>query len=142
FHLGRPRYAFRAVLGLRTSWMSREIVAFGLFAAFAALHALASLVHFPGDAVWRTGALISGAAGIFCSAMIYAATGRAHWRAWPTALKFFSTAFLLGNAAVVVWSRAGAGPALAAIALVSALKLAWEARASRRDRRLRAATAI
>ena len=25
FHLGRPLYAFRAVLGLRTSWLSREI---------------------------------------------------------------------------------------------------------------------
>ena len=34
-HLGRPLYAFRALIGLRTSWLSREILAFGLFAAFA-----------------------------------------------------------------------------------------------------------
>src|SRR5207248_688236 len=34
-HLGRPFYAFRALIGLRTSWLSREILAFGLFAAFA-----------------------------------------------------------------------------------------------------------
>ena len=32
-HLGRPRYAYRAVLGLRHSWLSREVVAFGAFAA-------------------------------------------------------------------------------------------------------------
>src|SRR5690606_1451094 len=32
-HLGRPLYAFRAVLGWRTSWMSREIIVFGAFAA-------------------------------------------------------------------------------------------------------------
>jgi len=30
-HLGRPLYAFRAILGFRTSWMSREIVAFSAY---------------------------------------------------------------------------------------------------------------
>ena len=39
FHLGRPFYAFRAVLGLRHSWLSREIVAFGLFAGLASAYA-------------------------------------------------------------------------------------------------------
>ena len=29
FHLGRPHLAFRAFLGFRTSWLSREIIAFG-----------------------------------------------------------------------------------------------------------------
>src|SRR5262249_32729631 len=38
-HLGRPRYAFRAVLGLGTSWLSREILAFSLFAGLAAAYA-------------------------------------------------------------------------------------------------------
>ena len=38
-HLGRPLYAFRAVLGFRTSWLSREIVAFGLFAFCAVIYA-------------------------------------------------------------------------------------------------------
>jgi len=28
-HLGRPQYAFRAILGLTHSWLSREIVGFG-----------------------------------------------------------------------------------------------------------------
>ena len=36
-HLGRPLVAWRAVLGLRTSWLSREIVVFGLFAGLAML---------------------------------------------------------------------------------------------------------
>lgn len=35
-HLGRPLRAWRAILGLRTSWLSREIAATGLFAALAA----------------------------------------------------------------------------------------------------------
>ena len=37
-HLGRPLGAWRAFLGLRTSWLSREIVAFGLFAGLVFLH--------------------------------------------------------------------------------------------------------
>src|SRR6185369_17282468 len=37
-HLGRPFGAWRAFLGLRRSWLSREIVVFGLFAGMAALH--------------------------------------------------------------------------------------------------------
>ena len=44
FHLGRPQFAFRAVLGLRHSWLSREIVAFGAFAALASLYAGAVFV--------------------------------------------------------------------------------------------------
>ncbi len=38
-HLGRPLYAFRAFIGLRTSWLSREIVVFGAFAGLAAMYA-------------------------------------------------------------------------------------------------------
>ena len=38
-HLGRPLLAYRAVLGLRHSWLSREIVAFGVFAKLAAVYA-------------------------------------------------------------------------------------------------------
>src|SRR5579872_2372507 len=38
-HLGRPHLAFRAVIGLATSWLSREILAFGAFALFAIFYA-------------------------------------------------------------------------------------------------------
>src|SRR5207248_236046 len=38
-HLGRPQYAFRSIIGLRTSWLSREILAFGVFALLATLYA-------------------------------------------------------------------------------------------------------
>ncbi len=47
FHLGRPQFAFRAVLGLRHSWLSREIVAFGAFAALATLYSVAVFVMRP-----------------------------------------------------------------------------------------------
>jgi Fe-S-cluster-containing dehydrogenase component/DMSO reductase anchor subunit len=51
-HLGRPVYAFRAILGFRRSWLSREIVAFGLLgavgAAIAAATALSALAALHG----------------------------------------------------------------------------------------------
>ncbi len=39
--LGRHQYAFRAIIGLRHSWLSREILAFGVFAGSASLYAVA-----------------------------------------------------------------------------------------------------
>ena len=50
-HLGRPHLAWRAVLGLRRSWLSREIVAFGIFAGVAAMYSMGAML-WP-DAVWR-----------------------------------------------------------------------------------------
>ncbi len=101
-HLGRPQYAFRAVLGLRHSWLSREIVAFGAFAGAACLYALA--VWLPGipDAVvrflgWMV--LVAGMAGVFCSVMIYAFTQREFWSFRRSAAKFFLTTTILGLAA-------------------------------------------
>ena len=40
-HLGRPLYAYRAVLGVRHSWLSREVVTLGLFAKLAAAYTAA-----------------------------------------------------------------------------------------------------
>src|SRR5262249_2012981 len=40
-HLGRPLYAWRAFIGLKTSWLSREIIMFGLFAGCALIYAAA-----------------------------------------------------------------------------------------------------
>ena len=42
-HLGRPHLAYRAILGLRHWWLSREILAFGLFAKLATAFVAAEL---------------------------------------------------------------------------------------------------
>jgi Fe-S-cluster-containing dehydrogenase component/DMSO reductase anchor subunit len=101
-HLGRPQFAFRAFLGLRTSWLSREIVAFSLFAgtaaAFAGSFFLAPLTGL--RAVLGTVGAGTGALGIFCSVMVYAATRRPHWRGPMTGFKFALTAVILGAATV------------------------------------------
>ncbi len=105
FHLGRPLYAFRAVIGLRTSWMSREIVAFGGFAMLAIVYSACVLTRSGSGALqevlrWTVASL--GLVGIACSVLIYHATRRAWWTASITGFKFFMTAGLLGTATTIV----------------------------------------
>src|SRR5262249_36061842 len=47
-HLGRPIYAFRALKGLRRSWLSREVASLSLFAGVAAAFAGMLLLNVPG----------------------------------------------------------------------------------------------
>ncbi|OYV87447.1 MAG: hypothetical protein B7Z73_10075 [Planctomycetia bacterium 21-64-5] len=102
-HLGRPRYAFRAILGLRTSWLSREILAFGLFAAAAVVYAASTWWSNPGEAsagdtLLAFAVVGLGLAGVFCSVMVYAVTRRAFWNVAATSAKFLLTMFILGTA--------------------------------------------
>ena len=131
-HLGRPHLAFRAVIGLRTSWLSREVVGFGLFAklavAYAALQFHGPLLGvlgmpplapatFEKAATWL-GASVSGVGvlAVGCSVMLYKVTHREWWSGGRTSFKFFLTAGVLGTAttsltyaATAFWLGAGAG---------------------------------
>ena len=149
FHLGRPQYAFRAVLGLGHSWLSREIVVFGLFAALACLYAAAvaapatsplprGMIHW---LAW--GVVVVGIVAVFCSVMIYASVRRDLWDFPRTAVRFALTSIVLGLAtlwlnlaalAVIRPSEASAalvavaGPTICWTLMVAAcLKLGWEA---------------
>ena len=137
-HLGRPRYAYRAVLGLRHSWLSREILAFGAFAGLAMLYAVWS---WPGAAVWLErwglatgsgagmgagsqlgwGVALSGTAGVLCSVMVYAYTKRDFWNGPATACRFLLTTAVLGLAAawlpLLLIAVAGRDAGLAATAV-------------------------
>jgi DMSO reductase anchor subunit len=133
-HLGRPHLAFRAVLGLRRSWLSREIVTFGGFAGTAALDALR-----PSPAL---GAIASalGLAGVVSSVMVYAATRRATWSTGIVGAKFALTTAILGVATtrVVIAATSGApgflpDALLASIVTKIVLELALLSRARDRD---------
>ena len=109
-HLGRPLYAFRGILGLRHSWLSREILAFGIFATLAVLYAAVCWATAAPDLLpiaWQEqadrqrpvlGLLVAaaGAAGVYCSAMIYVFTKRDLWSFERTMLRFGLTSALLG----------------------------------------------
>jgi DMSO reductase anchor subunit len=103
-HLGRPLHAWRAVIGLRTSWLSREIVIFSIFAGLAVGDAASFWVKAlrglnPGGL--GVAVAVSGLFGVFCSVLIYHDTRRAFWRGWPVGLKFYGTTALLGTAAIL-----------------------------------------
>jgi Fe-S-cluster-containing dehydrogenase component/DMSO reductase anchor subunit len=141
FHLGRPRYAFRAVIGIRTSWLSREMVAFGLFALAAVAFAAASYLGLsPRAAIalgWTVAAL--GVAAVGCSVFVFHATRRSGWRASITGGEFVMTAAVLGLATTVA-TMSAVDPAVVPSALLrlvvaaSAIKIACEAAVVRRLR--------
>jgi DMSO reductase anchor subunit len=144
-HLGRPLGAWRFFLGLRTSWMSREILVFGAFSGCAtltlaaAIGALEPALKFPFPAVFKTlgphlllfssASALLGVLSVGASAMIYIDTRRPAWSAGPTSVRFFGTLLLLGAAttATVLSGLAAAGIALIAVAMVVRLGLwTWE----------------
>ncbi len=143
FHLGRPLKAWRAFLGWRKSWMSREILAFNLFAPLAITITLA--LNLPSDwsAVLRPEALLpwlipaaalTGLLSVFCSAMIYHDTHRACWRGVRSIGRFLGTTAVLGLAtlwAVSVFSNSSALWLPTLLALATILKLTGELRALR-----------
>lgn len=96
FHLGQPLKAWRFFLGLKTSWLSREILAFSLFAPIPGILCMLSLLP---DFPWKnefqsiTGqsVLPLGIIAVFTSIMIYHDTHRALWNFRRGALRFFGT---------------------------------------------------
>jgi DMSO reductase anchor subunit len=95
-HLGRPVYAWRALRGLRTSWLSREILGLSLFAGAASVYSAALLFGVPGRGVAGAATTLFGLAGIACSALIYVVRARPAWFSRYTVAEFFSSALLLG----------------------------------------------
>ncbi len=100
FHLGQPLKAWRFFLGLRTSWLSREILAFSLFAPIPIiLCALPLLPDFPYKEfftlITRISVLPLGFAAVFTSIMIYADTHRSLWSVRRSAPRFFGTVISL-----------------------------------------------
>lgn len=131
-HLGRPLGAWRAFLGLRRSWLSREIVIFGAFSGVAFAYTASAFVDFIPALVissmgWVT--VLSGLLGVYCSVMIYHDTRRPFWKFPVSGVKFFGSMIGLGIAGYLTASAAaGSDQVLALIPLlgVFAIKLAVE----------------
>jgi NAD-dependent dihydropyrimidine dehydrogenase PreA subunit len=113
-HLGRPQYAYRAVIGLRHSWLSREVVAFGAFTGLAVLYAAGVL---PGVTGWAAAGF--GVFGIVCSVLIYTTTHRASWRPSVVTAKFGLTTAIGG--AVIALPAAGVHPLVWVPAVAAAI---------------------
>ena len=137
-HLGRPLQAWRAVIGVGHSWLSREIVAFAVFAGTAVGAAASRLLAPRSGLADLLGAVVSGigVAAVGCSVLIYAVTGRRFWRLDRTAASFAGTTVTCGLATSVVVvvatvdaaHLAGTVRVLAALLAATTLtSLAWHA---------------
>jgi len=99
-HLGQPLKAWRAFLGWRRSWLSREVIALTLFGGLAVI--LASLefsARWPSGLLrhaWLAAVALSGLSAVFASSMVYIDTKRPFWAARFTLWDFFGTAVVLG----------------------------------------------
>ncbi|MBK1790829.1 DmsC/YnfH family molybdoenzyme membrane anchor subunit [Persicirhabdus sediminis] len=108
FHLGSPLGAWRSFLGLRKSWLSREIVVLGGWFPLAILYtAILTDSHFqldlipyqwlswlpvPLDLLVGLATTATGLLGIFCSVMVYADTHREFWKLHRSGGRFFGSA--------------------------------------------------
>ncbi len=106
-HLGRPLYAYRAVIGLRHSWLSREIVAFGVFMGLAVPYAAAVWLGWQAEWLGAAAAAV-GIAAVVCSVLIYTKTRRASWSPLRVTARFFGGAAVAG-VATVAWAASLVG---------------------------------
>lgn len=130
FHLGRPAYACRALKMWRRSWLSREVLLFGLFfasltclTAAACVHALptsgAMGIHAGGVlrlpptalALLILGVLTAalGIGGIVASAFIYLVPARPSWNMLHTPVDFLLSAALMGTVLPEFFTSPGRG---------------------------------
>ena len=95
-HLGRPFLAITAMKNIKTSWLSREAAALGVFTAL--MSGVVALYFFEVNAFVRLVVealtLATGIFGIYAQAMIYRIKARPSWDRPTTNFKFFGVAYL------------------------------------------------
>lgn len=95
-HLGRPFLAMTAMKNIKTSWLSREALALGVFTAL--MSAIVAVYFFEINAgvriVLEAITLAVGVYGIYAQSMIYRIKARPSWNRVTTNLKFFGVAYV------------------------------------------------
>lgn len=100
FHLSKPFHSFLAVLNIKSSWLSREIVFNVLF--FLATMGLLYLTYFQTHRrkfITALGwlAILFGVNLIYCMARIYLIPTQAAWNSHTVIISFYATALMLGG---------------------------------------------
>ena len=125
-HLGRPLKAMTAMKNIKTSWLSREALALGLFTGLMSVNV--GLYYLEVSAYFRVFfealTLGIGAYGIYAQGMIYQIVARPSWNRKSTLFKFFGVSyiglFLVAFVLLVQGASAEATP-LVSLALLFAL---------------------
>lgn len=117
-HLGRPIHAYRALRMWKRSWLSREVLLFGLFAKIAFAYAVLLWLRLAGSSLVGAFTVLAGIAGVTASACIYLVRPRPAWRSKHTVAEFYLAAALLGPLLVANMGL-GARPWLVRAAVVA-----------------------
>lgn len=97
-HLGTPRHALYAVRNLQQSWLSREILSVGAFAAAVALLLFMSLAR-PTDGlgILETACGVLGLLALHTMGRVYRIRSVPVWDSPATPLEFYGSALLVGG---------------------------------------------
>ena len=132
-HLGQPLKAWRFFLGLKTSWLSRELLAFTILGGFLTAPLLNHLpfelslvtnhlLPFVNSAPFKVLAILTSLTAVFTSAKIYQTTHRTLWKTAITFPRFFGTVSLF-----TLLSLSVKNPNFVTIFFATALaKLLWD----------------
>jgi len=107
-HLGRPFLAMTAMKNIKTSWLSREALALGVFTVLMNVVVVLYFLEIPHAVRLLVEALTlaCGIFGIYAQSMIYRIKARPSWNRVTTNLKFFGVsyigAFLLAFIAIIL----------------------------------------
>lgn len=120
-HLGNPARAMSAIINVKSSWLSREIVTATLFGGLSVLSAGLAWLSVPTltTRIAVGGAAIAGLAMVYCMARVYRLRTVPAWNTRRTAAAFFGTAAVLGGLAAGAIAKPGAMVALVAVAWVA-----------------------
>jgi DMSO reductase iron-sulfur subunit len=129
-HLGRPYLAITAMKNIKTSWLSREALALGLFTGLMGV--VVAMYFFDSSHFLRLVVeaitLGVGIYGIYAQAMIYRIKARPSWNRETTTMKFFGVAYvgalLMALVSVIVGMSEVAVP-LVALGMLGALAQAF-----------------
>ena len=125
-HLGRPILAITAMKNWKTSWLSREAIALGVYTALASLVALMYLLDIGGFGLLLVMAitLAIGIYGIYAQSMIYRVPARPSWDRKSTTKRFFGSGyigFLLIATILLITNGKDGAVVLLAISLLSGM---------------------
>jgi len=125
-HLGRPILAMTAMKNIKTSWLSREALALGIFTTLMSGVVAIYFFELPQFIRLFVEAITSavGIYGIYAQAMIYRIKARPSWNRETTNMKFFGVAYvgviLVALTAVILNMQEVATP-LIAVGMLGAL---------------------
>jgi anaerobic dimethyl sulfoxide reductase subunit C (anchor subunit) len=127
-HLGRPLRAYRSIARLTTSWLSREVVLFGIFVLLMAAYALPLRPSGWGERQGVLGilAIAAGALSLFATGEVYCLPSRPTWNTWRTVASLVLGALGAGlpfGACMAQLGLSGPGGLPVAVAAISAAAL-------------------